>query len=959
VSSSESAPDFVPASIPSDIGNQSEYVFGNFRLIPSQRLLLDDQQAIELGSRAFDLLVCLVQRAGQVVTNADLMATVWSDTVVDIGSLRVHISALRKALQESGSARRFIVNVPLKGYSFVAPVTESDGARALSPKAVQKTDQPHAVPAPRQDSVPPLLTRVIGRDGIVDALVVAMPAQRCISIVGAGGIGKTTVATVLARKLGELHSYPVVFVSIAPALDSVQALFALASALGVPTGNHETIEGILNLVRQRRMLLVLDNCEHVIDTIAEITEQVLRAAPLIHVLATSREPLRIDGEWVYRLDSLEVPDAADSISASTASMYPAVALFVERATSSADGFNLDDANVSIVCEICRRLDGIPLAIELAAASVNPLGLRELRDRLSIRLSLLKRGRRTALPRHQTLQATLDWSYELLSDSERLLLRRVSAFIGSFTLDAAVSLATGDTDQDVFLAAAEDISGLTSKSLLVADVTRDPVEYRLLEMTRAYGLDKLNAAGEGAEVSRRHAVYFDDLVSRRPPDSDPVALSAWVKAHAPRIADIRAAIHWGFSDNNLGLAVRLTANSATLWFELSRLGEFRALGERAAAAVKEGTQVQEETEMRLCEALGHALWNTQAGSAEVASAFSRALELADKFGSTDLQRRSLWGLWLNCNADGSYDGSVSQARRFGRTVAAASQRRFDLTYSRMMALGLHLHGDQSRALVYGNHVLNYRAVVSQATSKIGFQFDQRVAAHTVLARTLWVHGLPEQAMEHARAAVNDGLRLGHSLSLCYALAMGAVPVAIWSGHIEEARRFNSLLLRHSTEHSLHFWRNFGVYYPMALDPADVEPSDADQRPTSTLPPTVLLRETLATLDESLVDDVTLRRADSRLASWCLPELMRILVVRRTRGGTLSSENEQLLRKAIELSQGQQALSWQLRCGLTLAERLEAAGRRDDARATLEPILAQVKEGGKSNVVVRSDELLGRL
>jgi len=934
-----------------------EYTFETFRLVPSQRLLVEGARRIELGSRAFDLLVCLVERREQVVTNAQLLTAVWSDTVVDVGSLRVHMSGLRRALGEGRGGSRYIVNVPLKGYSFVAPVQELHAGRIEEPAPDAIPSPDWAEPSSAHDSFPPLLTRVIGRDGIVATLAASLPARRCVSIVGAGGIGKTTVATVLARGLAAAHGYPVVFVPLALAADPSQALHALASAVDVPGGEPITVPSILHAVRHKRMLLILDNCEHVIGLAAEIAEQLLRSAPMMHLLATSREPLRIEGEWVHRLESLEVPESTTPLSASDALSYPSVALFVERAMSESDAFQLGDDNASLVGEICRRLDGIPLAIELAAASVSLLGLRELRDRLSSRLSLLKRGRRTALPRHQTLQATLDWSHELLSPLERSVLRRLSAFTGPFTLDAAIEVVGGSSSQEQFLSVADAISELASKSLLVADVTCDPVEYRLLETTRAYGLERLQEADESEEIARRHAQYFDTLAARRPPETEPAALVSWIMTNVRHMADFRAAIEWGFSTGHHDLGIRITSNGAPLWFELSRMGEFRSLGERAWNAIRSGAQVGEHAEMMLCEALGHALWNTQAEPEEMRRAFDRSLELAQRLGSKELQRRSLWGLWLICNADGTYESSQTLARRFGDTVAASRHRKLDLTYVRMMALGSHLKGQQGKALVYGRHLLDYPVAVNHTAQKSGFQFDQRVAALTVLARSLWVYGLPEQAMGHARAAVDEGLRLGHSLSLCYALAMSAVPVAMWAGEFGEAERFNALLLRHSTEHALHFWRNFGVFYPLALGPARSSLAMmAGHVDLQSQRPTMLLRETLATLNPELVDHVTLRRAERGVPSWCLPELMRILIVRRSKGRPLSSESERVLRAALDIASRQQALAWQLRCGLTLAEGLSALGRKHESREILEPILRRVTEGLRSAEVSEAQAIL---
>jgi predicted ATPase len=268
--------------------------------------------------------------------------------------------------------------------------------------------------------------------------------------------------------------------------------------------------GLVNFLKHKQMLLVLDSCEHVIEAAAALAEEVLRGAPGVHILATSREPLRAGGERVQRLAPLGLPPDSATLTASTALTFPAVQLFVERAGASLDGFELSDADAPIVANICRSLDGIALAIELAAGRVDAFGIRDLAAHLNDRLRLVTRGRRTALPRHQTLSATLDWSYEFLPEPERALLRRLAVFAGSFTLEAARAVAAG-----VEIAESEVVdcvANLVAKSLVAADVGGETVRYRLLETTRGYALAKLAESGESSQVARRHAEYFRGSVS---------------------------------------------------------------------------------------------------------------------------------------------------------------------------------------------------------------------------------------------------------------------------------------------------------------------------------------------------------------------------------------------------------------------------------------------------------------
>src|SRR5262245_45478555 len=343
----------------------------------------------------------------------------------------------------------------------------------------------HDLPAPP--------ARMLGRDDIVNSLVSQLPQRRFITVVGPGGIGKTTVALAVAHKSVTSYDDGVRFVDLAPLTDPLLVPSALAFVLGVAIRSDDPIPGLVASLRDKKMLLVFDSCEHVLNVAVSLAEQVLRGAPGVHILATSREVMRAEGERVQRLGPLGVPATTAGLTAADALAYPAVQLFVERATESLDTFELTDAEAEVVADVCRRLDGIALAIELAAGRVDAFGVKGLAAHLDDRFRLLTGGRRTALPRHQTLSATLDWSYEQLPEPERVVLRRLAVLAGGFTLDAARAIAAGpDIDAGTI---DEHVANLVAKSLVTADIGDGVLHYRLLETTRAYGLVKLKEAGE--------------------------------------------------------------------------------------------------------------------------------------------------------------------------------------------------------------------------------------------------------------------------------------------------------------------------------------------------------------------------------------------------------------------------------------------------------------------------------
>jgi len=464
--------------------------FGPFRFFATQRLLEKDGVPLNLGSRALDLLSMLIERAAEVVSKRELMARVWPDLIVEEGSLRFHIASLRKVLGDGQSGVRYVTNVAGRGYCFVAPIGRSP---ALAESWV----------ADRNAKLPARLLRMVGRDEAVQAVSEQLLGRRFVTIVGPGGIGKTTVSVSVAHaKISEFGG-AIHFVDLGAIDDPSLVPRAIASTLDLPVNSDSPMQDLLSFVRDRRMLLVLDNCEHLIETAAPVAERIFSEAPRVYILATSRESLQVEGEQVYRLPPLPCPpEAAVGLTAGEAMSFPAVRLFVERVIASGVPFVLRDADAPIVADLCRRVDGIALALELAASRVAALGVRGTAALLNGQLRFLWQGRRTAPPRHQTLGATLDWSHNLLSDFARVVLRRLAVFVGTFSLEAARSVAAETLIEGGQVV--EALASLVAKSLVVTEIGPTSARYRLFDTTRSYALGKLIRSGEAAAVELRHA-----------------------------------------------------------------------------------------------------------------------------------------------------------------------------------------------------------------------------------------------------------------------------------------------------------------------------------------------------------------------------------------------------------------------------------------------------------------------
>ncbi|MET4346495.1 winged helix-turn-helix domain-containing protein [Bradyrhizobium sp. RT9a] len=471
--------------------------FGPFELNVAERSLKKATQVIPLGGRGYDILIALLERAGEVVAKAELIAKAWPDVTVEEGSLRVHLSTLRKALGDGQFGNKYIASIQGHGYSFIAPVT-------LLPADSDKSSASAGL-----SNLPPALGRMVGRDAVVLEVQVRLQTERLITILGAGGIGKTTVALAVGHRVLAHFSGAVFFVDLSTVRDKEQVIGAIASAIGLDPQIVDPKEAVLEFLRPRRLLIILDSCEHRIEKTAEIADYVFQNAPDVYVLATSREALHVPGERVLRLCPLDCPPEQPGLTASEVLAYPAVRLLAERVSARGNNFSFTDDEAHLVAEICRRLDGVALAIELAAGRVASFGITDTLTRLESRLDLLKFGRRNANQRHQTLRAALDWSHDHLTEVEQIVLRRVAIFGGNFTLGAALEVVqeAGMVQFEIVDA----VGKLADEPLIEMSNNARETIYRLLDTTRAYALEKLVGSGEHHAIAERYANFSIQLL----------------------------------------------------------------------------------------------------------------------------------------------------------------------------------------------------------------------------------------------------------------------------------------------------------------------------------------------------------------------------------------------------------------------------------------------------------------
>lgn len=936
-------------------GSQSDEVvsFGPFRLYPAERLLKKRDKPVPIGGRAFDILTTLVERAGEIVTRKVLISRVWPDVIVEEANLRVNIVALRKALGDGRGGARYIVSVPGRGYSFVAPLTRSV-TRPPSPPA-------DTIVAPPLAKLPARLTRMVGRDDAVRTLSTQLMLWRFVSIIGPGGIGKTTVAVAVAHALLDGFGGAVFFVDLAPLSDPHLVPAAVASALGCMRETQDPLASVLAFVSDKKTLLVLDNCEHVVDVAAPLAERFVSETPMAHVIATSREALRVEGEHVHLLRALDSPPDNGGLTTAEVLRYPAIQLFMERATASGHSAMLTDADASIVAGICRRLDGIPLAIELAASGAASHGIRGTEELLQNRFGLLWQGRRTALPRHQTLNAMVDWSYNLLAENEKLVLSRLSVFVGDFLLEDA-RVIVSDVGQDAAEVIAA-VDSLVAKSLISTSTIGATTWYRLPDTTRSYALRKLEERGERDRLARRHAEYYRDVFDRAEAELGARATSEWLADCSHRLDNLRAALDWAFSTaGDASIGVALTAAAVPGWMQLSLVVECRSRVEQALAVVRAGAvELDARREMSFSAALGTGLLYARGVEADTFALWTRALEIAERLEDPEYQLRSLWGLWSFHIGHGDPRLALDSAERF-RSLAAKSRDARHSLYSELMSgVAHHYLGSQPKARRHIENMMVHEARFLDMSHFIRFPLDPWVLAQVFLARILWLQGFPERAMRTVERSISDARSLNHANTLCYVLALAACPIALFMGDLVATEHYLGLLHHQSAKYSLARWQAWDRTYQSMLSIARGDAQTGlhllragplgelgDRHSTLRLM-VFQIAEILGRagkIGEGLAaGQEAIGPSEPYAESWRTAELLRIkgelALLQGGEGAAAAAEDH--FRQALDWAHRQGAVSWELRAATSVARLLRDQGRQADAKALLQPVLAQFTEG----------------
>jgi predicted ATPase/DNA-binding winged helix-turn-helix (wHTH) protein len=936
--------------------------FGPFRLVVSERLLTNGGVPVDLSARGFDILMSLLSQPTEVISKNDLIDQVWPGIAVEESNLRVHIAKLRKTLGDGRDGARYITTVAGRGYCFVAPVLRSD--EQINPQKNTTSFFGHA-------DLPSLST-MIGREHDLLKVVARLKAKRFVTIAGAGGVGKTTLAVAIGHQLMTDFTGAVLFVDLGMLSDPDLVATLIASMLGLSVQSDDATPSLIAHLRDKRILLILDTCEHLIEKVAALASTIFASASQVHILVTSRETLQVDGENVYRLEPLECAPDGEVLTAAVAMTFPATQLFIDRARASGAQLDFGDPEAAIVASMCRKLDGVALAIELAARRIEAYGVYQTAALLDQRLTLLWAGPRSAPPRQRTLQATLDWSYNLLSEVERVVLCRLSVFAGIFTMDAALAIATTATvNHSLVLVAVE---SLVAKSMVAPCPVGGIMRYRLLDTTRAYARESSVYHAEFADVSARHATYYRRWLEQSGIDW-PTLTPAERASHLIALNNVRAALEWCFGINgDAEIGVGLAAVAVPVFLTMSLLPECHRWSERAIRALDD-TTIGGSQEMHLQAGLGHSAIQMWGESDAAHVALNRSLAIAEERGE-GLHQVGLLGVFHMLHFRGAeFKTALKYAQRC-RVLAESIDDSAAITVAHsILGRSLLISGDLVGARAEFEALLPFRSRSRQTHSNY-LAYTWHYRTNSVLARTLWLQGFPAQAVERAEQTIRDAERTENTVSLVTVLAW-VTAVFLWTGDLQSAGQYIESCIVLAKSHSLKPLVAIGQARKAELAILRGDAKTGVEKLSESIEKLRAMRF------ELIVPEFEISLAQGLAVLGRFAEAIELInqSIQRTEiSGDALFMAEQLRIKArlfllmprpniddakiyfaqsLELSRRQGARGWELRAATDLAKLLASEGQADRGRAVLKPVFEQFVDGFETADLTTAKTLMSLL
>lgn len=904
-----------------------------------------DGKLLALDGGDLAILSVLVEQSGEAVSRSALAMHMGALVAGSNNRLWSRIAGLNRRLKALSPAAGYIAFHPAQGFSLVLPASVG----------VEAVDGPETA-SHRSSRLPARRAPVFGREEAIHQVAAKLSQHRLVTVLGAGGLGKTTLAIATAQLLSTGYADGVSFVDLAPITEPRLLVGTIASAMEVEMVSDATV--LINLMRGKHLLLVLDSCEHIVGPVANLVEKILSACPQVHVLATSREPLKSLGERLHRLDPMGLPDIENHLSANEALNFPAIQLFAQAARRSAPDYQLTDGNVASAVALCRQLDGIPLAIELIAAYAPTLGTEALVGQMQIHLLALANPVHRGPERHRTLARMLDWSYGLLSGLEQTVFRRLAIFPRGFHLDAAsrvVSFQEDDPDEIT-----ETILNLIAKSLLASSDARGHAVLRLLDTSRAYAREKLALSSEHDAVARQHALYVRDVLRDAEKVWTTLPRQEWRRTYSFYADDLRAASNWAFSSQrDIRLSLELALSAVALGTQTTLLLEYDEWANKAVEALPRIPDADPETVIRLLSIpllLPHKLPQDQQVHAE---RLNRAIAMSYAADMPELAAAPMIVHFSIALQMAEYMESEYWSREMLRVAVLATDPVCKLIGSRMLAQSLHFQGRYAEAVepiqyVYANQALGI------PIKYYGSYVAMGVSIRIVMARERWIMGMPEQAEE----LVQQALALTHddnSAVLCQVYALAAIPIALWRGDMVAARTRLSCLRQVARSFNFSFWQEWETAFSLAVETDGGISSRLQSLVEATEPSSAKMRDHLCTFNTALLGQDTLRRVRAGSLGWCAPEALRSQAEALLQSGDAAAFAPAclLLEEAKALAKQQGALAWELRATMSLARVGGLSGRYEQAHEALAAIYARFQEGHGTGDLRAAASLLAEL
>lgn len=934
------------------------FSFGPYRLVPSRQLLLLEDRSIKLGGRAFELLRLLVQRGGDLISKEELMAAAWPNLFVHESNLKVNMSNLRRLLGDTNLDPSYIATVVGRGYRFVAPV------RAEIGMTFEYGD--NIADDPTSSLLPPQ-RHIVGRESEIADVWRSLKRERHVTLVGPGGVGKTTVAIAAAHAYADLGLDGLCLVDLATIEDPTLLPVALVTALGIRGNPDDSFSAILQYLRSRRMLILLDNCEHVLPAATIFARKLASEKGLTKVLATSREPLGFSDETLIRIGPLAVPDDRSRLPLKTAISFPSAELFVSRA-SEWTGYQVTDTDCDAVVAICRSLEGLPLAIELAAAQLEKYSPSEVLAMLNEHASISSLRPYGVAPRHETLLATIDWSYRLLPQVEAAIFRLVSVYADSFELEDAVYAARAIGLDPAYVVSG--LGGLVSKSLVSADVNGPGLSYRLLDSTRHYAAAKRRADSDDSLILKHHAQRMLDVFKRSEDEWHWLETTDWTRRYVSRLADLRAALAWAFgADGDIALGIRLTVAAIQLWSETSILSEAQ---ERTQVALKfaESVPTDDLLKAKLACARAWSMFYSQMRQ-EIEDAWLDAIKFARRANNLEFEQRGLEGLAYYLMEVGKIDEAIVCLENSERLSVQHRDWSAAPEGDRALAWAKAHQGDFAESAQVLDRLAAQHSFVGKRTVMAGQDVIRFVSIRCYLTFIAWITGRADYADVVTRDAVEQSGRAGHWLSQSNALGLAALPLALETGNISQLEYYSNLMEQNMKREHIPRWIAVHRYFKGMLSYLQGN-REAYREVRDAIDHMIDCRYVLrigmyiaglarVLLDRHLLNEAsdTLRLAftfqERQRERWCRCELMRVDAAIQHRAGAWAAA-ERMWEYALSEAHSIGAKPFELRAACDLAAHYIDTSRSREAIELLDPLYRGFSEGFDTQDLRTASQLL---